>query len=49
MDPSTGEKIFQLEHEVRSLYHPMLGRNMVNRNAEQAQRNYIPGRDLYYP
>ncbi len=49
VDPSTGEKIFQLEHEVRSLYHPMLGRNMVNRNAEQAQRNYIPGRDLYYP
>lgn len=49
VDPATGEKAFELEHEVRSLYHPMLGRNMVNRNAEQTQRGYQPGRDAYYP
>lgn len=49
VDPATGEKAFELEHEVRSLYHPMLGRTMINRNAEQTQRNYTPGHDAYYP
>ena len=49
VDPSSGEKVFELEHEVRSLYHPMLGRTMVNRNAGQTQRNYVPGQDVYYP
>lgn len=49
VEPSTGEKVFALEHEVRSLYHPMLNRTMVNRNAGQTQRGYIPGRDVYYP
>ncbi|MCY4489151.1 MAG: hypothetical protein OXF11_18830 [Deltaproteobacteria bacterium] len=49
VDPTTGEKAFELEHEVRSLYHPMVGRIMVNRNAGQTQRNYMPGQDAYYP
>ena len=49
IDPGTGEKVFALEHEVRSLYHPMLNRTMVNRNAGQTQRGYVPGRDVYYP
>ena len=49
VDPATGEKAFELEHEVRSLYHPMLGRTMVNRNAGQTQRGYMPGKDAYYP
>ena len=49
VDPTTGEKAFALEHEVRSLYHPMVGRIMVNRNAGQTQRNYMPGQDTYYP
>lgn len=49
VDPATGEKAFELEHEVRSLYHPMVGRIMVNRNAGQTQRNYMPGQDAYYP
>lgn len=47
--PRSGELLFQLEHEVRSLYHPMYGRNMVNRNPTQTQRNYVPGKDAYYP
>ncbi len=49
VEPSSGEKVFELEHEVRSLYHPMLGRTMVNRNANQTQRSYVPGHDIYYP
>lgn len=49
VDPTTGEKVFELEHEVRSLYHPMLGRTMVNRNAGQTQRGYTPGHDAYHP
>jgi len=49
VDPGTGKKVFQLEHEVRSLYHPMLGRTMINRNPGQTQRGYVPGHDAYYP
>lgn len=49
VEPATGKKLFQLEHEVRSLYHPMLGRTMINRNPGQTQRGYVPGQDAYYP
>jgi len=49
VDLGSGKKVFRLEHEVRSLYHPMLGRTMINRNAGQTQRGYIPGHDAYYP
>jgi len=49
VDPGTSEKLFQLEHEVRSLYHPMLGRTMINRNPGQTQRSYVPGQDAFYP
>lgn len=49
VDPATGKTLFQLEHEVRSLYHPMLGRPMLNRNPGQTQRGYVPGQDAYYP
>lgn len=48
-DPSTGEVLFELEHEVRSLYHPMFNRNLVNRNPAQTFATYTPGRDHYYP
>lgn len=49
VDPGSGKQVFRLEHEVRSLYHPMLGRTMVNRNPGQTQRGYVPGHDAYYP
>ena len=45
VDPDTGEGLFLVEHEVRSLRHPMYRRAFVNRNPEQTQRNYRRERD----
>jgi hypothetical protein len=49
VDPETGEKLHELEHEVRSLRHPLYHRPFVNRNPEQTQRNYKRGRDGLVP
>jgi catechol 2,3-dioxygenase-like lactoylglutathione lyase family enzyme len=46
-DPGSGEPLFEIEHEVRSLTHPLWGRPFVNRNPQQTQRNYVPGRDVF--
>jgi len=45
VDPDTGEVVFQLEHEVRSVRHPLYGRTLVNRNAAQSNRTYAKGQD----
>lgn len=47
VDPGTGGKLFEIEHEVRSLRHPMWGRAFVNRNPAQSQRDYLRDRDLF--
>jgi hypothetical protein len=49
VDPESGEKLYGLEHEVRSLRHPLYHRPFVNRNPEQTQRNYRRGRDGLIP
>jgi hypothetical protein len=49
VDPKSGEQLFQLEHEVRSLTHPMYMRPLCNRNPGQRQRGYVPGRDEFQP
>lgn len=49
VDPESGEKLFEIEHEVRSLRHPMFHRQFINRNPEQIQRNYKRGRDPLIP
>ena len=45
--PETGRHLFKIEHEVRSLFHPMFGRerNFVNRNPSQNLQAYSRGRD----
>jgi hypothetical protein len=50
VDPDSRKELFRLEHEVRSLSHPMFTRqwSLVNRNSEQVQENYRVGRDAYY-
>lgn len=48
-DLDSGTKLFEIEHEVRSLTHPLYGRPFVNRNPAQAQRTYQRGRDAFYP
>lgn len=40
---------FRIEHEVRSLRHPLYARPLVNRNPAQSNRDYRPGRDAYTP
>jgi hypothetical protein len=45
IDLDTGEKLFEIEHEVRSATHPMFQRPLVNRNPAQNLQNYLFGRD----
>jgi hypothetical protein len=42
-----GATQFELEHEVRSLRHPLYGRPLVNRNPAQTNRAYVPGKDAF--
>jgi hypothetical protein len=49
IEPDTGRTVFLLEHEVRSLHHPMFHRHFVNRDPAQSQRNYRRGRDALIP
>lgn len=44
--PETGKVLFKIEHEVRSLFHPMYGREMVNRNPSQNLGSYSRGSDV---
>ena len=45
VDLDTGKTLFVVEHEVRSVTHPMFLRPLVNRNPEQTNRNYAAGYD----
>jgi len=49
VDPSNGKPLFEIEHEVRSLFHPMYQRHLVNRNAGQSFFNYQKDRDAFMP
>ena len=40
---------FRIEHEVRSLRHPLYARPLVNRDPAQSNRDYRPGRDAFLP
>lgn len=46
-DPDSAEVLVTIEHEVRSMYHPMFARNLVNRDAQQSFSNYQPGADSH--
>lgn len=45
VDLDTGAVLFTVEHEVRSMTHPMYGRPLVNRNAALNNRNYAAGHE----
>jgi hypothetical protein len=49
VDLETGKPLIQIEHEVRSMRHPLYARPLVNRNAQQTNRNYAPGHDAWIP
>jgi hypothetical protein len=37
--------LFVVEHEIRSMTHPLRARPLVNRNPAQTNRDYVPGAD----
>ena len=49
VDPANGKKLFEIEHEIRSITHPLYARPLVNRNPRQSNRNYVQGRDGWVP
>jgi catechol 2,3-dioxygenase-like lactoylglutathione lyase family enzyme len=46
-DTDSGKVLFTVEHEVRSLRHPLYARPLVNRNPAQTNRDYVPGADAW--
>jgi predicted enzyme related to lactoylglutathione lyase len=45
VDPEGGKVLFTIEHEVRSMKHPLYLRPLVNRNPSQSIMGYAPGED----
>ncbi len=45
VDPKNGKALFKLEHEVRSMTHPLYARPLVNRNPEQSNNSFAPGHE----
>lgn len=46
-DPRDGKKLFQIEHEVRSMKHRLFNRPLVNRNHAITNMTYVPGHDAF--
>jgi len=47
VDPRDGRKLFQVEHEVRSMKHRLFNRPLVNRNTGITNMTYVPGHDAF--
>jgi len=47
VDPRDAKKLFQIEHEVRSLKHRLYARPLVNRNPGVSNMNYLHGQDAF--
>src|SRR5437588_6286571 len=47
VDLASGRLLFAIEHEVRSITHPMFMRPLVNRNPRQTTRDFSPGHDQW--
>jgi hypothetical protein len=47
VDPEDGRELTKLEHEIRSVTHPLYGRPLVNRNPAQTNRNYARNCDAF--
>jgi hypothetical protein len=46
-DPRDGRKLFQIEHEVRSMKHRLFARPLVNRNHAISNMTYLPNSDAF--
>jgi len=49
VDPDSGEALTELEHEVRSMSHPMFHRPLVNRNPAMNFFTYRKGNEIFTP
>ena len=49
VEPSSGARLAELEHEVRSMAHPMFHRPLVNRNPALDFFNFRKGSEVYTP
>ena len=49
VDLDSGRVLVTVEHEVRSMRHPMYARALVNRNAAQNNNRYAPGHEAWAP
>ena len=49
VDPDSGELLCELEHEVRSMGHPMANRPLVNRNPAINFFTYQKGNEIFTP
>jgi hypothetical protein len=47
VDPKNGKPLFTVEHEIRSMQHPLYARPLVNRDPAQSNRDYAQGRDAW--
>jgi len=47
VDPKDGKKLFQIEHEVRSMKHRLFNRPLVNRNHGITNMTYVYGSDAF--
>jgi hypothetical protein len=47
VDPRDGKKLFQIEHEVRSMKHRLFNRPLVNRNHGITNMTYMAGSDAF--
>jgi hypothetical protein len=47
VDLETGEVLATMEHEVRSMRHPLYARPLVNRNPVQTNRRFAPGHETW--
>ena len=46
VDVDTNKPLHRIEHETRSMRHPMFNRVFVNRNPDMNNRNFIPGYEV---
>ena len=46
VDVDSNKPLFRIEHETRSMRHPMFNRVFVNRNPEMTNRNFVPGYEV---
>jgi len=47
VDPKDGRKLFQIEHETRSMKHRLFNRPLVNRNHGITNMTYVAGSDAF--